>query len=116
MPSPKQRKPAYPWAELYNLESRTGTYAARRQLRAGRPPRPVHRVKVTLELTDEERRILKEIQAALATRLSSVAQGQVVGLALRRLKAELSGDSEVIVLPQQITDWSGVVEYLEQGH
>lgn len=112
----KTKKATYPWAELYDLESRSGAPARRApQMRRGRPPRPIQRFKVTVELTDEEDRILKELKAAFQTRLPSVAQGQVVGLALRHLHQELLAPSATTVtLPDDVQDWAGIVAHLAE--
>lgn len=112
----RSKKATYPWAELYDLESRTGATTRRApQMRRGRPPRPIQRFKVTVELTDEEDRILKALKAAFQTRLPSVAQGQVVGLALRHLHQALTASSdEPVNLPAGVQDWAGIVEHLER--
>lgn len=109
-----QRPATYPWAELYELESRTRPLPRTKKFRRGRPPRPIEREKVTIELTDEERRILRAIHAALAGRLPSVSQGQVVGLALRLLEARMLAIGKPLALPEDITDWRGLLTLLEE--
>ena len=113
-PAGKSKKASYPWAELYDLESRSGAPTRRPpQMRRGRPPRPIQRFKVTVELTDEEVRILKELKAAFQTHLPSVAQGQVVGLALRHLRQELlTPGATTVTLPDEVHDWTGIVAHL----
>ena len=84
----RPEKPAYAWAQLYELESRKKRPDTR-QARRGRPPHPVKRRNVSVKLTDEEERLLSVNQATLKLQLQSVSKGQVVGLAMRMLNEKL---------------------------
>lgn len=125
MPPAKAKRSiaTYPWAELYDLESRTEAHPPRKQLRRGRPNRPIERTRVTLELTDEELDLLLELQSAIrrrfakTVRVSTVSRGQVDGLALRLLKERLltlgaASPGGEIRIPDGIDDWQGLVEWL----
>ena len=110
-PDPKQqRKYAYPWAELYDMESRvfsspTGTG------RQGRPNQLYVRRRTSLMLSDEELQSLGTDLLTLqnALRPGKVTKSQVYGLAVRVLTARMNA------LPKRVTSWDDVVRALIDG-
>lgn len=97
----------YPWAELYDLESRrrepTGT--PRRQ---GRPNRIYPRHGTSIMLSDEEMAIFDALHYRIrsALRPATVTKGQVHGLALRLLQSKIES------LPEQADSWEALVRVL----
>ena len=101
--------PKYPWAELYDIESgakrsRMSTPSTGR----GRPPSMVKRHRTTITLLDEERKIFEKLTYAMKERLHphTVTKGQVLGLALRFL------DAQVEAIPGSLADWEQLVDLL----
>jgi hypothetical protein len=106
----QQRKYAYPWAELYDMESRVlptphGTG------RPGRPSQLYVRRRTSLMLSDEELQSLGTDLLAIqnALRPGKVTKSQVYGLAVRVLTARMEA------LPDRVTSWDEVVRALIEG-
>jgi len=94
--------PIYPWAELYDIES--GIKKINVGLATGgpgRPRKPVKRIKTSITLTDEEKRIYEKLAYQLGSKMhpQKVTKGQVIGLALRLLDARLDE------LPKKLETW-----------
>lgn len=104
------KKPSYPWTELYNLESQLGQQPLPGIRRRGRPPRPFHRSRVQLLMTDEELRVLQRLRNTLEEKLqpARVTRSQANGLALRLLDLRLHGKP----LPPEVHDWPSLMQYL----
>jgi|SRR3990170_7616416 len=86
------RASRYPWADLYDIESGIKRLnLARPAVGPGRPPKPVKRIKTSITLTDEEKRIYEKLTYVLGSKLhpNKVTKGQVIGLALRLLDAKI---------------------------
>lgn len=99
----------YPWAELYDIESGVKKLNLNRsQEGPGRPPKPVKRIKTSITLTDEEKRIYEKLNYLLGSKLhpNKVTKGQVIGLALRLL------DEKVEQLPSSLESWENLAETL----
>jgi hypothetical protein len=98
---------AYPWAELYDLESRhrVSTGTPRRQ---GRPNRIYPRHGTSIMLSDEEMSIFDELHYRIrsALRPATVTKGQVHGLALRLLQSKAEN------LPERADSWDALVRIL----
>ena len=114
MTSDKSRKVNlnYPWAELYDLESRVPGSAARtRSGKTGRPPRAYIRRKTSVMLSDDEQAMLEKIAYLIrqAMRPGSVTKSQVYGLAVRLL------DHQIKSLPEHVENWDQVIEVLFEG-
>ncbi len=113
MPSEsKQKKYAYPWAELYDLESRVqGTSG--KQGRIGRPSQLYIRRRTSLMLSDEELQSLDETMLAIQNTLrpGKVTKSQVYGLAIRVLSARL----KVLEDEARMSSWDEVVKALIEG-
>ena len=96
---------AYPWAELYDLESRLRKGPKQAGAGQGRPSRAFVRRHKTMLLTDEEVSDLNtsafQIKQALLP--GTVTQSQVCGLAVRLLYSRLEH------LPTHATGWEEVV-------
>ncbi len=91
MPSEqKQKKYAYPWAELYDIESRVKKKPVG-QGRVGRPASLYIRRRTSLMLSDEELEQLDGEVLAIQNMLrpGRVTKGQVFGLAIRLLEERL---------------------------
>ncbi len=75
---------------------------------------PLPRRKKTLPLTDEERRLLRELTAAIGRRIRPMSQSQTGGLALRMLAQRLHaiGGTDMD-LPEEVRDWESVVRLLD---
>jgi hypothetical protein len=93
----------YPWAELYDIESGVKRLRLTREDEGpGRPPKPVKRIKTSITLTDEEKRIYEKLTYTLGSKLhpNKVTKGQVIGLALRLV------DSKLEALPSSLDSWA----------
>ena len=104
---------AYPWAELYQLESREQTAPLSAKRSVGRPHSVVPRAKTTQLLTADERRSLAAIVARLQLLLPSakISRGQAAGLAFRILEHQLAD-----VQPNpELKDWRALVDQLLSG-
>ncbi len=105
----------YPWAELYNLESQMSAPSARiADRRVGRPSRPIPRKNTLLQLTDGERRTLRQLTTRLEDLFDSehVTRSQVTGFALQFLSLTL----EQAILPEQISGWDALIAALSEIH
>jgi hypothetical protein len=99
----------YPWAELYDIESGVRRlHLTREEEGPGRPPKPVKRIKTSITLTDEEKRMYEKLTYVLGSKLhpNKVTKGQVIGLALRLLDAKLEA------LPAALDSWAHLAETL----
>jgi hypothetical protein len=101
--------PPYPWAELYDIES--GVKKLKRAGEGkgpGRPKKPIKRLKTSITLTDEEKRIYDRLAYELGSKLhpNKVTKGQVIGLALRLL------DEKAQALPSAMRSWERLAEIL----
>lgn len=78
------------------------------------PALPLPRRQKTLQLTDDERRLLRELTAVISRHFAQVTQGLVGGLALRMLakRMRLAGGSS-LDLPEEVRDWEAVVRLLD---
>jgi len=96
-----------PWALLYNLESQLDRPEMRGSRRAGRPRRPIPRMRVQLEMTADEQRLLLHLRNVIAEKLypAKVTRSQVNGLALRLLSLRL----EERELPADVADWPSLI-------
>ena len=75
---------------------------------------PLPRRKKTLPLTDEERRLLRELTAVISRRFPHMSQGHIGGLALRMLASRLrSIGGTTMDLPEDVRDWDSVVRLLD---
>ena len=104
----------YPWAALYDIESGVKKLnIAREEARPGRPPKPVKRLKTSITLTDDEKRMYEKLTYILGSKLhpNKVTKGQVIGLALRLL------DSRLEDLPSSLDSWELMADILfeEEG-
>ena len=108
-----KKTPSYPWAELFDLESRIVKAPPVRQPRPGRPSGAVIRRRKTIMLSDEELSMLDitELRLKEAMRPALVTKGQVVSLAIRLLN-----DRAVKHLPERASSWEDVVKALFLGH
>ena len=104
-------KPRYPWAELYDVESGTNRIQQSPNAGPGRPRKPVARLKTSITLTDEEKRLYERLTYELGSRLHprKVTRGQIIGLALRLL------DARTTDLPGSLDSWESVAEILFQA-
>ena len=97
----------YPWAELYDLESRrrepTGT-----PRKPGRPNRLYPRHGTAIMLSDEEIAIFDALHYRIrsALRPATVTKGQIHGLALRLLQNKIED------LPERADSWEELVRIL----
>ena len=107
----KNTRPNYPWAELYDMESRVSGAAAVRSGKTGRPSRVYPRRKTSVMLSDEEQAALEKITYLIrqAMRPGSVTNSQVYGLAVRLL------DHRLEQLPKRVTNWDQVIQSLFDG-
>jgi hypothetical protein len=99
----------YPWAELYDIESGVKHLNIQRPGEGpGRPPKMSKRIKTSITLTDEEKRIYEKLAYILGTKLhpNKVTKGQVIGLALRLL------DEKIEPLPASMDSWERLAERL----
>ena len=111
-PESKQRKYAYPWAELYDMESRVlGSKGG--QGRIGRPSQLYIRRRTSLMLSDEELQSLDETMLAIqnALRPGKVTKSQVYGLAVRVLSARM----KTLGSESRLSSWDEVVKALIEG-
>ena len=103
----KNKKYAYPWAELYDMESRLAP-VSKETGRIGRPRQLYIRRRTSLMLSDEEASLLAiatlKLQEAL--RPGSVTKSQVYGLAVRLLSDRLR------LLKERVGSWEDVVQAL----
>jgi hypothetical protein len=100
---------SYPWAELYDIESGVKPLNLPRSSEGpGRPPGPVTRHKTSITLMDEEKRIYEKLAYVLGSKLhpNKVTKGQVIGLALRLLHAQLDE------LPPALDSWESLADML----
>ena len=107
--STSETKPRYPWAELYDVESgATRIHTGQASLGPGRPRKAVARIKTSITLTDEEKRIYEKLAYELGSRLHpiKVTKGQVIGLALRLL------DEKTKNLPDSMENWEAIAAEL----
>lgn len=107
MAAEMKKKYAYPWAELYDMESRisgTGTRGGRK----GRPASLYTRRRTSLMLSDDEVLMLANATAKLGNALhpGSVTKSQVYGLAIRLL------DSRLDSLKDRVSSWDDVVRVI----
>lgn len=109
--TPGNTKPNYPWAELYDMESRVSSATPVRSGKMGRPPRIYPRRKTSVMLSDEEQAALEKITYTIrqAMRPGSVTKSQVYGLAVRLL------DHHMEQLPNHVANWDQVVQSLFDG-
>lgn len=107
----RKSKPNYPWAELYDLESRVPGTAPVRSGKTGRPPRAYIRRKTSVMLSDEEQAALEKITYMIrqALRPGSVTKSQVYGLAVRLL------DHHMKLLPEHVANWDQLIESMFEG-
>lgn len=107
----RKTKPNYPWAELYDMESRVSGAAAVRSGKTGRPSRIYPRRKTSVMLSDEEQAALEKITYLIrqAMRPGSVTKSQVYGLAVRLL------DHRMKQLPDHVANWDQVIQSLFEG-
>jgi len=103
----KNAKPNYPWAELYDMESRVSKATPVRSGKTGRPTRVYPRRKTSVMLSDEEQAALYLIRQAM--RPGSVTKSQVYGLAVRLL------DYRMEQLPDHVANWDQVIQSLFDG-
>jgi|GEM_PF-1322150 len=109
----KLSESAYPWAQLFDLESRIARPSVVKHDRPGRPRRAYIRRRKTLMLSDEELSMLDgtELRIKEAMRPAAVTQSQVVGLALRLLHDRASK-----LLPDRAVSWEEIVSALFAGN
>lgn len=107
----KKTRPNYPWAELYDMESRVSGAAAVRSGKTGRPSRVYPRRKTSVMLSDEEQAALEKITYTIrqAMRPGTVTKSQVYGLAVRLL------DHHMDQLPDRVANWDQVIQSLFDG-
>ena len=107
----RKTKPNYPWAELYDMESRVSGAAAVRSGKTGRPSRIYPRRKTSVMLSDEEQAALEKITYLIrqAMRPGSVTKSQVYGLAVRLL------DHRMEQLPDHVASWNQLIQSLFEG-
>lgn len=107
----KKSRPNYPWAELYDMESRVSGAAAVRSGKTGRPSRVYPRRKTSVMLSDEEQAALEKITYMIrqAMRPGTVTKSQVYGLAVRLL------DHRMNQLPDRVANWDQVIQSLFDG-
>jgi hypothetical protein len=107
-----QNAPSYPWAELFDLESRIVKPAPAKQARPGRPHRAFIRRRTTIMLSDEELSMLDitELRIKESMRPALVTKGQVIGLAVRLLN-----DRALKLLPERSSSWEDIVKALFLG-
>ena len=108
--SKQQRKYAYPWAELYDMESRVLTPPSGTG-RKGRPNQLYIRRRTSLMLSDEEVQSLSTDMLTIqnALRPGKVTKSQVYGLAVRVLTARMEA------LPDRVMSWDDIVKALIEG-
>jgi hypothetical protein len=107
----KKGKPNYPWAELYDMESRVSGATPVRSGKVGRPTRTYIRRRTSIMLSDEEQDALEKSTYLIrqAMRPGSVTKSQVYGLAVRLL------DHHLKFLPDHVTSWDQVILSLFEG-
>lgn len=109
MPENDSKRPYYPWAELYNIESGSeDSQISSKREGPGRPPSIVKRHNVTITLTDDEIKIFNRLDYILGRDLypNKITKSQVVGFALRYLLGSYEKLSETP------SDWNQLVELL----
>lgn len=109
MPKNDAKRPYYPWAELYNIESGAeDSQISSKREGPGRPPSIVKRHNVTVTLTDEEIKIFNRLDYILGRDLypNKTTKSQVVGFALRYLLDSYES------LPEAPGDWAQLVGML----
>jgi len=104
----KKTKPNYPWAELYDLESRVSGAARMHSGKTGRPTRAYIRRRTSVMLSDDEQAMLEKIAFLIrqAMRPGSVTKSQVYGLAVRLL------DFRIKALPDHVENWNQLIKVL----
>jgi hypothetical protein len=107
MASQGKQKYAYPWAELYDMESRV-TAAKAKARRRGRPSSLYTRRRTSLMLSDDEASMLDRatVRLADALRPGNVTKSQVYGLAIRLL------DNRLAFLSDRVSSWEDVMQSL----
>jgi len=106
--SDKKQPMMHPWATLYDVESGIKPLARATREGAGRPVKAIPRMKTSISLTDEEKRLFEKLAYLLGERLhpNRVTKSQVMGLALRLL------DGQVDALPAGLRTWEDVARIL----
>ena len=101
----------YPWAKLYNLESRVSGRTEPEPGRPGRRHRTYIRRPMTAYLSDEEMSIVDrtDLRMREALRPATVTKSQIFGLAVRLL------DNRMQFVPEHATDWEQIVQALFEG-
>lgn len=107
----KKSKPNYPWAELYDMESRVSGATPVRSGKVGRPSRAYIRRKTSVMLSDEEQAALEKSTYLIkqAMRPGLVTKSQVYGLAVRLL------DYRMKLMPDHVNNWDQVIQFLFEG-
>jgi hypothetical protein len=107
-----QNERTYPWAQLFDMESRIVKSSPIKQERPGRPHRVYIRRRKTIMLSDEELSMLDvtELRIKESMRPALVTKGQVVGLAVRLLN-----ERALNLLPKRASSWEDVVKALFLG-
>ncbi len=107
----KKTKPNYPWAELYDMESRVSGATPVRSGKVGRPSRTYIRRRTSVMLSDEEQDALEKSTYLIrqAMRPGAVTKSQVYGLAVRLL------DHRLKLLPDHVANWDQVIQSLFEG-
>src|SRR3989304_4356473 len=97
----------HPWPLPTTLEAQLDRPEMRGSRRAGRPRRPIPRMRVQLEMTADEQRLLLHLRNVIAEKLypAKVTRSQVNGLALR----PLSRGREERELPADVADWPSLI-------
>lgn len=109
-PAAQSRPPRYPWAELYDLESRIRQPQPTTKRGKGRPTHAIPRHAVCLSLTDTENRILAQSAEQIRKMLpGSVSKSQAAGLAFQLLSQGLGRCKFELYL-----DWNSLVAELLQ--
>jgi len=106
------KKTDYPWERLLDAE----IYPKRPKIRkkVGRPKNPFPRKRLRYSATDDEENMINDLTALFKERIGNkVDRGHVIAFMQSDLRRRLTGKGGKIELPDNITSFVDLAEYLE---